>query len=120
MTTDDPSRHNAARQVRSTLHRLGYRFRLGREDLPGRPDLVLPRWRLAVFVVDCARHPHPGCPHPPTKADATANQRLGQDCQALARLGWETLVIQACDTADPQALAHRLDIAIQGRLIAKP
>ncbi len=111
---------DAARLVRSALHRLGYRFRLGRDDLPGRPDLVLPRWHLAVLVVDCARYPHPGCPQPPVKAAATANQCLAQDCQALASLGWETLVIQACETAAPQALAHRLDIAIQGRLIARP
>lgn len=119
MSTADPSRHDAARRVRSALHRLGYRFRLRHDDLPGRPDLVLPRWRLAVIVVDCARYPHPGCP-PPAGADAAANRRLAQDCQALSRLGWETLVIQACETADPQALAHRLDIAIQGRLIARP
>lgn len=47
--------------VRSLLHRLGYRFRLHRRDLPGRPDVVLPRYRVAVFVHGCFWHRHPGC-----------------------------------------------------------
>ena len=40
-------------KVRSLLHRLGYRFRLHRRDLPGSPDIVLPRYRTLVFVHDC-------------------------------------------------------------------
>ena len=47
--------------VRSALHRAGYRFRLHREDLPGRPDIVLPKYRTVVFVHGCFWHRHKGC-----------------------------------------------------------
>src|SRR5438876_11856447 len=47
--------------VRKTLHRLGYRFRLHRNDLPGKPDIVLPRYRIAIFVHGCFWHQHAGC-----------------------------------------------------------
>src|SRR2546430_70866 len=49
------------RAVRSMLHRLGYRFRLHRADLPGKPDLVLSRYRTVVFVHGCFWHRHKGC-----------------------------------------------------------
>lgn len=45
-------------QIRGALHALGYRFRLHRKDLPGRPDIVLPRFRAAVFVNGCFWHGH--------------------------------------------------------------
>jgi DNA mismatch endonuclease, patch repair protein len=45
--------------VRRALHARGFRFRLNRRDLPGTPDIVLPRWRLAVFIDGCFWH---GCP----------------------------------------------------------
>jgi DNA mismatch endonuclease (patch repair protein) len=48
-------------KVRSLLHRLGYRFRLHRQDLPGSPDIVLPRHRTQVFVHGCFWLRHPGC-----------------------------------------------------------
>src|SRR5687768_11437646 len=44
--------------VRRLLHRMGYRFRLHRKDLPGNPDVVLPRWKTAVFVHGCFWHGH--------------------------------------------------------------
>ena len=50
------------RRVRRLLHRLGYRFRLHRPDLPGRPDIVLPKWRAVLFVHGCFWHQHPNCP----------------------------------------------------------
>lgn len=46
--------------VRSAAHRMGLRFRLHRKSLPGSPDLVLPRWNLAVFVHGCSWHRHAG------------------------------------------------------------
>lgn len=47
--------------VRRALHRLGYRFRLRRRDLPGTPDIVLPKWRTVIFVHGCFWHQHAGC-----------------------------------------------------------
>ena len=49
------------RLVRSLLHRMGYRFRLHRQDLPGRPDIVLPGRRTVVLVHGCYWHRHDGC-----------------------------------------------------------
>jgi DNA mismatch endonuclease (patch repair protein) len=111
----------ALRTVRSVLHRLGYRFRLGGGGLPGSPDVVLPRWRLAVFVADCRSHPHGDCRCSGGAAPAdggAAAARLAQACEELGRLGWETLVVQACEAEAPEALGYRLDIALQGRLVA--
>ncbi|MDD5169002.1 MAG: DNA mismatch endonuclease Vsr, partial [Syntrophales bacterium] len=47
--------------VRSLLHELGYRFRVHRKDLPGKPDIVLPRYKTAIFVNGCFWHRHHGC-----------------------------------------------------------
>ncbi len=49
------------RRVRSDLHRAGYRFRVHRRDLPGSPDIVLPKFRTAIFVHGCFWHGHEGC-----------------------------------------------------------
>jgi len=49
------------RVVRSALHRAGYRFRLHRADLPGKPDIVLPKYQAVIFVNGCFWHQHPGC-----------------------------------------------------------
>ncbi|MCK5723218.1 MAG: DNA mismatch endonuclease Vsr, partial [Gammaproteobacteria bacterium] len=48
-------------RVRRILHSMGYRFRLHRKDLPGKPDIVLPKYRLCIFVNGCFWHQHPGC-----------------------------------------------------------
>lgn len=112
----------AERTVRSVLYRLGYRFRLHRADLPGCPPVVLPRWRLALLIADCARHPHADCTRtvvPLSPADVAAeSRRLQRALAELEHLGWQTLIVQACDADDPEALGSRLDIALQGRLIA--
>src|SRR3546814_14019391 len=47
--------------LRRALHALGFRFRLHRKDLPGKPDIVLPRYRTVVFVHGCFWHRHAGC-----------------------------------------------------------
>src|SRR5688572_24692867 len=52
--------------LRSALHRAGFRFRIHRKDLPGRPDIVLPSRRLAIFVHGCFWHRHRGCPNTTT------------------------------------------------------
>src|SRR4051794_16913566 len=55
-------------RVRRLLHSLGYRFRLHRGDLPGRPDIVLPKWRAVIFVHGCFWHRHPACKKATTPA----------------------------------------------------
>jgi DNA mismatch endonuclease (patch repair protein) len=103
--------------VRGAAHRIGLRFRLHRRDLPGRPDLIFPRYRLAVFVHGCYWHRHPNCKKassPSTNVafwEAKLKDNVARDKAALnelVRLGWQTLVIWECETKEPQKLNIRL------------
>lgn len=90
--------------VRKCLHALGFRFRLHRKDLPGRPDIVLPRWRVAIFVNGCFWHGHP-CGRsktPETRRDFWENKifkNVERDQISKSRLladGWRVLIIWGC------------------------
>src|SRR6185295_8830763 len=103
--------------VRSLVHRLGFRFRLHRKDLPGTPDIVLPRHRTVIFVHGCFWHSHAGCrlaymPKSRTKfwqEKFTANRRRDRrDRAALTTLGWRVVVIWECETTNPRTLTARL------------
>jgi len=107
------------RRVRSALHRLGFRFRLHRRDLPGRPDLVFPRRRKVVFVHGCFWHGHedPRCNRartPKTRTDywtAKVARNRDRDARALAaleELGWRALVVWECELRDIEAAAARI------------
>jgi DNA mismatch endonuclease (patch repair protein) len=91
--------------VRSGLWARGFRFRLHAKDLPGRPDLVLPRWRTVIFVNGCFWHAHTNCSHfrmPKSRAQfwqqkLKANQR--RDAAAASRLveeGWKVITVWEC------------------------
>lgn len=93
------------RLVRSALHAAGLRFRLHRADLPGRPDIVLPKYRTLVFVHGCFWHRHKGCAlayMPKSRQDFwrtkfESNQR--RDLLAARKLrasGWKVLTIWEC------------------------
>jgi DNA mismatch endonuclease (patch repair protein) len=95
--------------VRSFLHGAGFRFRLCRRDLPGRPDIVLPRWRTVVFAHGCFWHGHAGCRYfrlPKTRPEfweakiATNATRDAAAEQALAGLGWRVAVVWECALRD--------------------
>ncbi len=103
--------------VRRIAHGMGLRFRLHRKDLPGRPDLVFPKHRLAVFVHGCFWHRHQGCRYASTpKSRVTfwtekfvANvARDARQQAALRALGWEVLVIRQCETTDEAAVKGAL------------
>lgn len=92
--------------VRSLLHAMGYRFRLHRKDLPGSPDVVLPRYRTAVFVHGCFWHQHPGCRKatiPKNNSEfweAKLKRNHERDLEAQCRLeelGWNVLVLWECE-----------------------
>jgi len=100
--------------VRRVLHRLGYRYRLHRKDLPGRPDIVLPKLRTVIFVHGCFWHSHPcrwGSVVPKTRAEFWAAKRLGTitrdstKARALEELGWRVLTVWECETRDLERLA---------------
>lgn len=104
--------------VRRLLHHLGLRFRLHRKDLPGTPDVVLPRHRTVLFVHGCYWHRHPGCPlstDPNTNkafwvAKFAANaERDARKTKELEALGWRVLVVWSCETRDLDRLAAKLE-----------
>ena len=103
--------------VRRIAHRMGLRFRLNRNDLPGRPDLVFPKHRLAVFVHGCFWHRHEGCRHASTPKSRIAFwtgkfaanvERDARQEAALRTLGWRVLVIWQCETRDEAAVERKL------------
>ena len=105
------------RAVRSLVHDLGYRFRLHRKDLPGCPDIVLPRHRKIVFVHGCFWHGHKGCARSarPTSNTRFWNAKIDSNVQrdrrnirALRRRGWSVLVVWTCELRDPEKLERRL------------
>ena len=109
--------------VRRIAHRMGLRFRLHRNDLPGRPDLVFPKHRVVVFVHGCFWHRHKGCRHASTPKSRTvfwtrkfaANvERDARQQAALSTLGWRILVIWQCETRDEVAVERRLAALMGG------
>jgi DNA mismatch endonuclease (patch repair protein) len=110
-------------KVRRLLHHLGLRFRLHRKDLPGRPDLVLPKHRLAIFVHGCFWHRHVGCRRattPATRVDfwnakfAATVERDARQLEELAGQGWRVLVVWECELKDETALEDRVSRAVAG------
>ncbi|MDQ6702617.1 MAG: DNA mismatch endonuclease Vsr [Pseudomonadota bacterium] len=105
--------------VRRIVHKIGYRYRLHRKDLPGCPDLVFPRSRKVIFVHGCFwhRHPDPKCPLarlPKTRLDfwepkLSANHRRDERVQAaLAAAGWRIFVAWECEIGDKEQLENKL------------
>lgn len=103
--------------VRRLAHRLGFRFRLHRRDLPGCPDMVFPRLRKVIQVHGCFWHQHPGCRRahaPKSRLDYWApklarNVARDETSQAaLSALGWEVLVMWECEVKNEVALTERL------------
>ena len=93
-------------EVRSLLHRLGYRFRIARSDLPSRPDIVLPKYKAAILVHGCFWHQHDDCrrakrpksnaPYWSKKLDRNI-ERDKQNISSLESLAWRVLIIWECE-----------------------
>lgn len=108
--------------VRRIAHRRGLRFRLHRKDLPGRPDLVFPKHRLAVFVHGCFWHRHEGCRHSTTPKSRVVfwtekfAMNIARDARqeaALKELGWRVLVIWECETRNEAAVERKLAASVK-------
>jgi DNA mismatch endonuclease (patch repair protein) len=104
--------------VRRLLHNLGHRFRLHRRDLPGKPDITLPRHRLAVLVHGCFWHRHRRCRFaytPKTRVEFWSRkfeQNVIRDKRVnrqLRALGWTVLTVWECETFDTISLTQRLE-----------
>ena len=102
---------------------MGYRFRLHRKDLPGRPDIVLPRYRAVVFVHGCFWHAHKDCSRgvPPSsntewwvkKLDRNIN-RDRRNREDLEAAGWRVLVVWQCQLQDEALLRSILEAFLTG------
>jgi DNA mismatch endonuclease (patch repair protein) len=110
-------------QVRSLLHKMGYRFRLHRKDLPGKPDIVLPKYKAVVFVNGCFWHRHSGCRYAYTPKSRIAfweekfskNIERDKDAQTkLENLNWKVLTVWGCETSDVPALMAKLELFLTG------
>lgn len=108
--------------VRQALHRAGFRFRLHRKDLPGKPDIVLPKYHTVIFVHGCFWHGH-GCRYfkvPKTRTDfwldkimANAKRdRLQED--ALRAAGWRVFTVWECDIRDKNDWLTPIQKALKG------
>lgn len=104
--------------VRSFVHRMGFRFRVHRRDLPGNPDIVLPRHGKVIFVHGCFWHGHKRCPR--SKRPATNksfwNKKLDANIERdkrtrneLRRMGWKLLVVWQCEIRHPEKLLGKLE-----------
>ncbi len=105
--------------VRSFLHRAGFRFRNNVKDLPGRPDIVLPKYRTVVFVHGCFWHQHEGCPNatmPKSRKEFWKKkldrntERDKEATQKLREAGWNVAVVWECeiDAKHLEKLVHKL------------
>lgn len=109
--------------VRRVLHGMGYRYGLHRKDLPGRPDIVMPKHRVVIFVHGCFWHGH-GCAKgrlPKTRLDfwgpkiARNRQRDKESVRLLRKVGWRVLTVWQCQTKDVESLSRRL-----ARFVSEP
>lgn len=103
--------------VRSLLHRMGFRFRLHRKDLPGKPDIVLPKYKTVIFVHGCFWHRHKGCTKcttPSTNKNFWINkfkknvENDEKHNKKLKKMGWKVITIWECEA--------RKEIKIKGKI----
>lgn len=102
--------------VRSLVHQMGYRFRLHRKDLPGKPDMTFASRRKVIFVHGCYWHAH-GCKktHTPksnleywTPKLARNRERDKKNVEALTKLGWSSYIVWECEVGSRSTLEGRI------------
>jgi DNA mismatch endonuclease (patch repair protein) len=107
--------------VRSVLHRLGFRFRKNVKTLPGKPDIVLPKYKTVIFVHGCFWHQHQGCRRstiPKSNVDywkpklLRNTERDIQHKKALEDAGWQVFVIWECETKKVNELVELLETRV--------
>jgi DNA mismatch endonuclease (patch repair protein) len=110
-------------RVRQALHSLGYRFRLHRSDLPGKPDIVLPKYKIVIFVHGCFWHGHTCCDGRRPKSNVDYwNPKLDRNIERdrehsiqLRLLGWRRYVVWECEALSKTKLERRLRTMLRRR-----
>lgn len=111
--------------VRSLLHKMGYRFRINRRDLPGKPDIVLPKYKTVIFVHGCFWHMHKNCSDatiPKTRTDwwreklESNVKRDRKNIRKIKLLGWKVHVIWECEIKknNYRLLIEKLNVKLSG------
>jgi len=104
-------------KVRKVLHSMGYRFRLHAKDLPGSPDIVLPKYKTVIFVHGCFWHRHENCKYastPKTRKEFwnkkfTENKKRDSEIQEKIKiLDWRSVVIWECETKNIENLRDKI------------
>ena len=104
--------------VRKLLHSMGYRFRLHRKDLPGSPDIVLPKYKTVIFVHGCFWHRHQNCKYasnPKTRREFWEKkfkeniERDKKTQEKLKNLGWKTNIVWECEIKKQDKLIKKLE-----------
>lgn len=112
------------RAVRSILHCMGLRFRINRRDLPGSPDIVLPKYQTAIFVHGCFWHRHKGCrfAYKPKTRQAFWQKKFSDNVardqrssRNLRKAGWHVLTVWECELSAPDRLAAKLHRTLSSR-----
>lgn len=102
--------------VRGLLHACGYRFTLSNKNLPGKPDIVLPKYKTVIFVHGCFWHRHKGCSAasmPQSNIEYWRKKFSGNEKRdrrvkrELRQLGWRVCIVWECQTKFPQKLIAR-------------
>ena len=103
--------------VRKVLHSMGYRFRLHSKDLPGSPDIVLPKYKTVIFVHGCFWHRHKDCKYATTpktrqefwnKKFTTNIERDLEIHEKIKNLNWRSVVIWECETKNMENLRDKI------------
>ena len=104
-------------KVRKVLHSMGYRFRLHSKDLPGSPDIVLPKYKTVIFVHGCFWHRHHNCKYastPKTRQEfwnKKFNENINRDKinqENLSSKGWKIIIVWECEIKDKDFDLNRL------------
>jgi DNA mismatch endonuclease, patch repair protein len=108
--------------IRRMLHAMGFRFRLHRKDLPGCPDVVLPKYKTVILVNGCFWHQHAGCKlasKPATRQEFWETklsrnvERDSENAAKLAALGWRVIFVWECELQKSNDLAQRLAFSVK-------
>ena len=108
--------------VRSIIHQMGFRFSLHKKELPGRPDICLPKYKLAIFVHGCFWHRHFNCKFatmPSSNVEFWSDKfrlnikRDKEKANSLRRAGWRVFTIWGCECRKPQVLRQKIHRKLQ-------